>query len=52
LAAYTYVLDGVGNRTAVVERTGPPNRVYLPLVARGYVGGAREVAARCAWRRR
>ncbi len=40
LAAYTYTLDAVGNRIAVVERVLAPNPpVYLPLVMKNYGGG-------------
>jgi RHS repeat-associated protein len=40
LAAYTYTLDGVGNRVGVVERVLPPARPnLLPLVMRNAGGG-------------
>jgi len=40
LAAYTYTLDGVGNRIGVEERVlGPALPDYLPLAMRGYEGG-------------
>ncbi len=44
LAAYTYTLDAVGNRLAVMERVLPPTPfTYLPVILKDFAGSGEQM---------